>query len=245
MIDIDALFKVSYGLYIVSSGDKNRGNGYISNTVFQVTADPPRFVTCCNKDNYTAEFIKRTGTFAVSVLHNETPTEIFTRFGYKSGRDSDKLEGMNLRYGETGVPIVMNECIAILECRVVQTLDVDTHILFIGKLLHSEVIDHDAEPITYLYYRKVKKAVAPKNAPTYVDKSRLDNKSETKPETGALRKSGRPDSGKHQCTACGYVYDEQEGDPENGIATGTSFEDLPDSWVCPVCGTEKEDFIEV
>jgi len=236
-------------LYIVSSGDKTRGNGYISNTVFQVTADPPRFATCCNRDNYTAEFIKRTGAFSVSVLHNDTPTEIFSRFGYKSGRDSDKLDGMDLRYGETGVPIVLNDCIAILECRVVQTLDVDTHIVFIGELIQSEVIDDIAEPITYLYYRQVKKAVAPRNAPTYVDKSKLEEKSQA--GTGAKSEIAKEAPGesrgssKYQCTACGYVYDEQEGDPESGIAPGTGFEDLPGSWVCPVCGTEKEDFIEI
>ena len=171
MIDIEALFKVSYGLYIVSSGDQNKGNGYISNTVFQVTAQPPRFATCCSKDNYTSEIIKAYGAFSVSVLHQGTSTEIFGRFGYKSGRDSDKFEGMDIRYGETGVPIVLNEAIAFLECKVVETMDLDTHVMFIGELVQCEVLDDSAEPITYLYYRNVKKAVAPKNAPTYVDKS--------------------------------------------------------------------------
>ena len=233
MIDIEALFKVSYGLYIVSSGDKNRGNGYISNTVFQVTSDPPRFATCCNKDNFTAEFIKSSGAFSVSVLHNETPAEIFSRFGYKSGRDTDKLEGIEVRYGETGVPIVLNGYVAFLECRVVQTLDVGTHLMFIGELVRSEVLDDKAEPLTYLYYRQVKKAVAPRNAPTYVDKSKLEKKAKS------------ADSKKHRCTACGYIYDEKEGDPSNGIKPGTKFDDLPDDWVCPVCSAEKEDFIEI
>ena len=73
MINFDALFKVSYGLYVVCSGDKNRGNGFISNTVFQVTSSPARFASCCNKDNYTAEFIKESGAFSVSVLHQDTP----------------------------------------------------------------------------------------------------------------------------------------------------------------------------
>ncbi|MFC2115686.1 flavin reductase [Bacteroidota bacterium] len=232
MIDIEALFKVSYGLYIVSSGDKNRGNGYISNTVFQVTSDPPRFATCCNKDNFTAEFIKNSGAFSISVLHNETGAEIFGRFGYKSGKDIEKMEGMEIRYGETGVPIVLDGSIAFLECRVVQTLDVGTHLMFIGELAQSEVLDENAEPITYKYYREVKKAVAPKNAPTYVDKSKLEKEAESS------------DSKKYKCTACGYIYDEKEGDPSGGAEPGTRFEDLPDEWVCPVCGAEKEDFIE-
>jgi len=171
MIDFEALSRISYGLYIVSSGDKNRGNGFISNTVFQVTSEPPKFAICCNKDNYTAEFIQRAGTFSVSVLHTAASPDLFGRFGYKTGKDFNKLEGLNVRYGKsTGVPIVLNDSIAFLECRLVQTVDVGTHFLFIGELLHSEILDDSKEPITYMYYRQVRKGVAPKNAPTYVDK---------------------------------------------------------------------------
>jgi flavin reductase (DIM6/NTAB) family NADH-FMN oxidoreductase RutF len=101
--------------------------------------------------------------------------EIFTRFGYQSGKNLDKLGGMDLRYGETGVPVVLNESVAILECRLVQTVEVDTHILFIGELVHSELLDPEAEPITYLHYRQVKKARAPKNAPTFVDRSKYNS----------------------------------------------------------------------
>ena len=233
MINFDALFKVSYGLYVVCSGDKNRGNGFISNTVFQVTSSPARFASCCNKDNYTAEFIKGSGAFSVSVLHQDTPADIFGRFGYKSGRDFDKLQGMRVQYGETGVPIVLDEAFAFLECKVVQTHDVGTHWLFIGELVQSDVVDDSMEPITYLHYREVNKGVAPKNAPTYVDKSLLEKK---KPSSKLK---------KFKCTACGYVYDEEAGDPSNGIDPGTLFANLPDDWVCPVCGTEKEDFIEI
>jgi len=233
MINYEAFYKVSYGLYIVCSGDKIRGNGFISNTVFQVTSEPARFASCCNKDNYTAEFIKKTGAFSVSVLHQKTPADIFGRFGYKSGRNADKLEGMQIHYGETGIPIVLNEAIAYLECKVVQTLDVGTHWLFIGELVHSDVLDDTMEPITYLHYREVNKGLAPKNAPTYVDKSKFEKK-----ESGSKFK-------KFKCTACGYIYDEETGDPSSGRDPGTSFADLPDDWVCPVCGTEKEDFIEI
>jgi len=226
MIDFEALFKISYGLYIVSSGDKNRGNGFISNSVFQVTAEPPKFAACCNKNNYTAEFIKRTGAFSVSVLHTAASPDLFGRFGYKSGKDFDKLEGINVRFGEdTGVPIVLNDCIAFLECRVVQTVDVGTHFLFIGELLHSAILDDSKEPITYTYYRQIRKGVAPKNAPTYIDKSKL----EPKIQASTFKK--------YQCTACGYIYDE--------AVEGKKFIDLPPDWVCPSCGSEKEDFIEI
>jgi ferric-chelate reductase [NAD(P)H] len=93
MISFEALFKISYGLYIVSSGDKTRGNGFISNTFFQVTAEPPRFAACCNKNNFTAGFIIRTGAFSVSVLHQDASPDLFGRFGFRSGKDFDKMAG--------------------------------------------------------------------------------------------------------------------------------------------------------
>ncbi len=225
MIQFEALFKISYGLYIVSSGNKDRGNGFISNTFFQVTSEPPQFASCCNKDNFTAEIIKETGAFSVSVIHNDTDADIIGRFGYKSGKDTDKLAGMNVKYGETGVPIVLNDCIAYLECRVVKTIDVGTHYMFIGELVQAAVIDDTKEALTYQYYRQTRKGVAPKNAPTYIDKSKLGSH---KPE-GEYKK--------YECTACGYIYDEAEEE--------IKFADLPHDWVCPVCGSEKSDFIEV
>lgn len=225
MIQFEALFKISYGLYIVSSGDKNQGNGFISNTFFQVTAEPPRFASCCNKDNYTAALIQKAGAFSVSVIHKDTEPDIITRFGYKSGKDFDKLAGLKVKYGETGVPIVLNDGIAFLECKVVQTIDVGTHYMFIGELLHAEILDDTKEAFTYLHYRQSRKGAAPKNAPTYIDKSKLA----AKPTETAFKK--------FECTACGYVYDEAEHE--------IRFVDLPDDWVCPVCESEKSEFIEI
>jgi flavin reductase (DIM6/NTAB) family NADH-FMN oxidoreductase RutF/rubredoxin len=225
MIDIEALFRITYGLFIVSSGNRTRGNGFISNTVFQVTADPPQFVVCCNKDNFTAGFIEKSGVFSVSILEKETASDLMGRFGYKSGRDFDKMEGMSIRYGETGVPIVLNASIAFLECRVVQKFDVGTHLMFVGELVQAVLLDSTKEPLTYPYYRQVKKGNAPKNAPTYIDKSKLE----------AVKVSGK--FKKYRCTCCGYIYDEEK---EN-----VYFSVLPDNWVCPVCGSEKSDFIEV
>ena len=132
---------------------------------------------------------------------------------------------MELRYGETGVPIVLNDAIAFLEFKVVETIDVGTHLMFIGELVQSVVLDENAEPLTYLHYRKVKKGVAPKNAPTYIDKSKLEKASDG--ETYA----------KYECPACGYIYDDEKED--------IKFDDLPDDWECPVCGEEKSEFIKL
>lgn len=249
MINFEALFKFSYGLYIVCSGDKTRGNGYISNTVFQVSAEPPKFVACCNKDNFTSEFIKNYNTFSISVLDKNASSEIIGKLGYKSGKDVDKLAGMNVRYRETGAPIVLNESIAYIECKVVQTFDVGTHFMFIGELVNAEIIDDSKEALTYLYYREVKKLFSPKNAPTYIDKSKLRQTQQEKSSVVSHQSSEnnkKPVSSsqvpktelkKYKCPVCGYIYDEAN--------ESVKFTDLPDNWVCPVCGTEKSEFTEV
>lgn len=225
MIDIEALFKISYGLYIVSSGDSKKGNGFISNTVFQVTSEPARFVVSCNKNNYTSDFIQQYNTFSVSILSTNTPSEIFGTFGYKSGRDLDKFEGLDIKYGETGVPIVLDSAIAYLEFKLERTVDVGTHIMFIGKLVIAEIINSREEPITYSYYRNVKKGLSPKNAPTYIDKSRLEHP------------KNEVDNKKYKCEVCGYIHDNSQESIE--------FNDLSDDWVCPICGAEKSEFSEV
>ena len=222
MINFEALFKISYGLYIVSSGSKEYGNGFISNTVFQVTSQPPKFAACCNKDNHTAGIIQSSGIFSVSVLQSDAASGTIGTFGYKSGKEIDKLEGMEIKYGETGVPIVLNDAIAFLECKVVKTHDVGTHLLFIGELVSADVLENGKDPLTYLHYRKVKKGVAPKNAPTYIDKSKLE------------KKAREQEFAKYECPVCGYIYDEEK--------EGTRFEDLSDNWICPVCGEEKDEF---
>lgn len=225
MINVEAFFKISYGLYIVSAGDKIKGNAYVSNTVFQVTAEPPRFAICSNKNNYTTEFIKDKQSFAVSVLDVDASSELIGQLGYKSGRDIDKMNGLQLKYAELGVPIVLNECMAYFECNVVETFDVGTHIMFIGELVNSELMDATKEPLTYAHYRNVRKGFSPKNAPTYIDKSKLTTKVE---QVQTVQK---------KCSVCGYMYDDSK---EN-----IKFDDLPDSWHCPICGADKEDFTNV
>ena len=238
MINFEALFKISYGLYIVCSGDDKERNGYISNTVFQVTSQPPKFASCCNKDNYTCSLIEKSGHFSVSVLHQGADADIIGGFGYRSGKDIDKFEGVETINGQTGVPIVLNDCVAFLECRVVDRMDVGTHVIFIGELVDAQVLEDTLEPITYAFYRNIRKGVAPKNAPTYVDKSLLGKGREvTIPEEGTPAKDERGPKEKYQCPACGYIYDENEEED--------AFHDLPDSWSCPVCGVDKEDFMKV
>ncbi len=173
LINIDAFFKVTYGLYIVSSKLKDKLNGFISNSVFQVTAEPNKFAVCCHKNNFTATLIKESNVFSVSVLQKETKSRLIGLFGYRSGRDVNKYENVNYIFGKAGAPIVIEDTVAWFECKVTHTFDVGTHLLFIGEVVSSDIVNSEAEPLTYTYYRDVKKGFAPENAPTFIDRSRI------------------------------------------------------------------------
>ncbi len=222
----EAFFKVTYGLYIISSADEDKLSGYVANTAFQVTADPARFAISCSKNNYTINAIRWSKAFSISILKQDCSREIIGRFGYQSSADTDKFKNTKYITGQTGVPVVTEECIAWFEFEVEQEIVLDTHVMFIGRLVESELLDKNAEPLTYAYYHTVKKGVAPKNAPTYMKKE----------------EQKEPLTDTYTCDLCGYEYDPETGDPDNGIPPGTLFEDLPDGWVCPVCGAGKEDF---
>jgi ferric-chelate reductase [NAD(P)H] len=237
-MDLKALYNISYGIYIVSSKKEGRINGQIANTVFQTTAEPATLAVCINKKNLTHEFITESRVFAVSVLEQETDMKFIGRFGFKSGRDEDKFKGVNYKIGVTGSPIIMENTLAYMEAEVVMEMDAGTHTLFVGKLVEAENIKK-AKPLTYDYYHQIKNGVSPKNAPTYIPK---EEKSEKE-----INKGGKEVAkmAKFKCTVCGYIYEPKKGDPESGVNPGTPFEDLPDDWVCPVCGAGKDEFEEV
>lgn len=172
MINTEVFFKVPYGMYVVCSGNKTCGNGFIATVVFQVTAQPIQFGVCCNKDNHTATLIQQSGVFSISVLSEKTSVDIIRDFGFKSGKNNvNKMEGRDIKCGLMEVPVLMENIVAYLECKLVQTVDVGTHYIFIGEVVNAEMIDSEAETMTYMYYRNVMKGKSPKNAPTYIDKS--------------------------------------------------------------------------
>jgi len=235
-MNIEAYFKITYGLYIVSAADGKKLNGYVSNTVFQVTSEPPRFAIACSKDNFTVDMISRGKAFAISALSNDVRADIISTFGYKSGKDTEKFKGYNYKIGKTGCPILLDDQLAWFECKVVQTMDVGSHILFVGEVIDGDLLDATGEPLTYAGYRETRKGKAPKNAPTYIDPEKLKKQN-------AGSKNEKFD--KYECSVCGHIYDPSEGDPDSGILPGTRFEDLPDDWHCPVCGADKADFIKM
>ncbi|PJB56473.1 MAG: High molecular weight rubredoxin [Candidatus Infernicultor aquiphilus] len=235
-MDLKVLYNISYGIYIVSSKKEDQINGQIANTVFQITAEPATIAVSINKKNFTHDFITQSKVFAVSVLEQEVDMKFIGRFGFKSGRDEDKFEGINYKIGVTGSPIIMENTIAYLEAEVIQAIDVGTHTLFVGKVVEAENIKK-AKPLTYDYYHQIKKGISPQTAPTYIaDNKKIENNKKRK----ELEKMA-----KYECSVCGYIYDPEKGDPESGVNPGTPFEDLPDDWVCPICGAGKDEFEEL
>jgi flavin reductase (DIM6/NTAB) family NADH-FMN oxidoreductase RutF/rubredoxin len=233
-MNLKALHKLGYGLYIVCSRKGKRLNGQVANTVIQITSEPPTIAVSINKSNLTHEFIKESKVFTASVLAKDTPLAFIGHFGFKSGRDIDKLKGINYKMGETKAPVVTDHALAYLEAKVIQDLDVGTHTIFIGELLGAEVIKQ-GEPMTYAYYHEVKRGTTPKTAPSYIGEE----------EEKGKKKGKAVKMAKYKCTVCGYIYDPQLGDPDGGIKPGTPFEQIPDDWVCPVCGAAKSEFEKV
>ena len=227
MMDAKALYQITYGLYVVSSTKGGKLNGQIANTLFQVTSEPVRLSVCINKQNLTHEFIRDSRVFAASILSRDTPLSFIGTFGFKSGRDIDKFAQVNYKIGETGSPIVLDHTLAYLEAKVISEMDAGTHTIFVGEVAEAENL-RSGEPMTYAYYHEVKRGKAPKTAPTYI-----------KEEKKMMKLA------KYQCSICGYIYDPEEGDPDGGIAPGTLFENIPDDWVCPVCGASKDQFEKI
>lgn len=175
-MDIKALYKLSYGMYIVCSKKDDKLNCQTANTVFQITSEPPTIAVSINKHNLTHEYINTSKVFTASVLCATTPLSFIGRFGFRSGRDIDKLEGVNYKVGKTGAPLVLDNAVACFEAKVVKQIDVGTHTIFIGEIVDAEMVNEKEICMTYDYYHQVKRGITPTAAPTYIAENQ-----ETKP----------------------------------------------------------------
>lgn len=240
---LKAFHKLSYGLYLVASEYQENKTGYIANTVFQVTSEPPQLAISCHKDNYSASVILQSGAFSVSVLKKEVNMKIIGDFGFMSSSEINKFAGINYLKGPSGSPIVVDSAMAWFDCKVVKSIDLGTHYLIIGEVVDSDILSDD-EPLTYQHYREKYRMFSPKNSPTYIEKSKLDEEvqsiivEEKEGETDVTYFDGQ----RYICAICGFVYDPDEGDPTFGISPGTPFEKLPEDYRCPVCNAGKEYF---
>ena len=114
-MNMKAMQKICYGLYIISSKKDGKLNGQIANTAFQITSEPPTMAISINKQNLTHEYIQESKVFALSILSNEAPMTLIGNFGFKSGRDIDKLKDVKFKAGVTGAPIVLEYTVGYLE----------------------------------------------------------------------------------------------------------------------------------
>ena len=212
----ETLFNLSYGMYAIGVKNDKKVSACIVNTVFQVTNTPNQIALSMNRDNYSYECIKKEGIFTVSVLSEDTSGAVMGALGFNSGRDTDKLKDVRHKILVEGLSVVKENICCWFLCKVVNSVDTPTHTIFIAEVVAGSDTSK-GKPMTYDYYHKVIKGTAPKNAPTYRATEAVDDHN---------------DGEEFICTICGYVYD----DPD------LSFEELPDDWVCPICGAPKSAF---
>lgn len=174
-----AMYKLTYGLFILTAREGDKDNGCIVNTVSQVTSAPNRIVVAVNKGNYTHDMIVRTGLFNVSVLSEKSTFDTYKHWGFQSGADVDKAEKITYKRADNGVIYLAEETNAYICAKVVSSVDLGTHTLFLADVTDAEVIS-DEESVTYGYYQKnIKPAPAAQNT----------------------KKKG------YICTVCGYIYE--------------------------------------
>lgn len=162
----EAFTKLSYGLYIITAWNDGKATGCTANAAMQVTASPASVAISINNDNFTNECIKKSGQFAISILGENSDAKIIGNFGFKSGRDSDKFADYEPII-KSHLPIV-SDSVAYICCEVINTMETETHTVFLGKVLDADILKDDT-PMTYAYYHNVIKGKTQKNAPTYIE----------------------------------------------------------------------------
>lgn len=161
---IDGLNCITYGLYIVSSSFEGKDSAMIVNTVFQVSAEPPKVAISVNKECLTHEIIQKSHVFAAMPLEQKTDLPFIGRFGFRTGRNFDKFSGIQIMRSSLGLPIVQEHTLSFIEVKVEKEVDVGTHTMFIGTVQDAKCTTLHKEPLTYEYYYKVIKGKAPKGA---------------------------------------------------------------------------------
>ncbi|MEG2595392.1 MAG: flavin reductase [Ruthenibacterium sp.] len=166
MIDSKALSKMSYGLYLVSAHSGDQTGGCVVNTVSQVTVSPVQLTVAINKENATTNLVKTSGFFAVTVLSQSATMELIGKFGFQSSKEVDKFAGYKTCTDENGVPYVCEQAVARFSCKVVNCVDLGTHLLFVGEVIAAEILDEQI-PMSYAYYHTVKNGKTPPKASVY------------------------------------------------------------------------------
>lgn len=160
-MDQKALFRIEYGLYLATTKKGNKDNGAILNAVIQVTNTPARVAVTVNKQGYTHELIQETGLLNLCPLSEKTPFAVFQKFGMQSGRDTDKFEGEKVFRTDNGLYFAPEYATVVLSLRVVQSIDLGTHTMFICDVEDAMILSDDPT-MTYAYYHANVKQKPPK-----------------------------------------------------------------------------------
>ncbi|MBR3978156.1 MAG: flavin reductase [Oscillospiraceae bacterium] len=179
-MDVRALFKLSYGLFVLTARENGKDNGCIINTAMQITDEPKQLIVAVNKQNYTHDMIKNTGVFNLSVLSQDAVFWIFQHYGFQSGRDVDKFANLPEARTENGLRYAEGCTNAVISGKVVSTVDCITHTLFVAEVTDAKILS-DVPSVTYQYYfDHIKPKPQPKEKKSWV------------------------------CKICGYVYEGEE-----------------------------------
>ncbi len=218
-VDLDALYQLTHGLYVLGARDGDRFVGSTVDAVMQVANKPLVIALSCNNGSYTKDCIEKSGEFSLSVLGKNVDPFAVANFGFQTSRKVDKWEKVDY-YVNNNLPFLRDN-IAELHCKVLQKVVFESNTLFIAEVQNCSRTS-DGEPLTYFDYRSFfKKDVMEsfekfiKNTPTEEKKGKI------------MAETNK----KWVCTVCGYVYDGE-----------IPFEELPDDYVCPLCGVGKDMF---
>lgn len=173
-----AMYKLTYGLFVLTAKDGDKDNGCIINTAMQVTTNPNRIIITVNKENLTHDMVKKTGIFNISILPEGTGFDVFQNFGYQSGRDVDKMEAVTIARSENGLVYLPDTANAYISAKVVTTMDLGTHTMFVADVTDMEVLKEEPS-VTYDFYQSNIKL---------------------KPEKTEKKKG-------YICKICGYIYE--------------------------------------
>ena len=182
-MDSKALYKLSYGVFVLGTTAGDKMNACITNTAMQVASNPDRIAICCINANYTCELIKESGTFALTLLDQTCTFETISHFGFQSGRDVNKFESLTPQLDVNGNPYLGYQSCAVLSGKVVDSMDLGSHTMFIAELDDMKVLSDNA-PLTYADYH-----------------ANVKPKQEIKTDKKIVG---------WRCKICGYVYKEAE-----------------------------------
>jgi len=186
MIEKEAMYKLTYGLFMLTTTDGVKQNGCIVNTVMMMTDNPKRIVVFVNKANYSESLLRKTKILNVSVLTESAPFEIFKQFGFQSGRDVDKFEGGRYALSENGLYYLPEHANAVISAKVVDYYDYDTHTLFVAEVTEAKKLNEE-KSVTYEYYQN-----------------------NIKPKPQAVQTEAPKGQGKWVCKICGYTHEGEE-----------------------------------